>query len=175
MNRAEKQQATDELKENFEKAAALFTTDYRGLTVADITALRFELKKSKTDLKVVKNRLALKAMADAKYDGFKPQFDYMTAVAITYGDAAAAAKALTSFAKDKDALKLKGGYLEGKILSVNDIKALSKLPSKQELLAKLLGTLVAVPTGFVRVLNGVPQKWVFLLEAIRKQKEQGGK
>jgi large subunit ribosomal protein L10 len=100
----------------------------------------------------------------------------MTAVAITYGDAAQAAKSLTAFAKDNDTLKLKAGYLDGKVISLNDIKALSKLPSKQELLGKLLGTLVAVPTGFVRVLNGVPSKWVYLLEAIRRQKEsQGGK
>ncbi|MBN8554040.1 MAG: 50S ribosomal protein L10 [Deltaproteobacteria bacterium] len=174
MNRAEKLESTNELRDNFAKANAIFTADYRGITVADITLLRFELKKSKTDLKVVKNRLALRALDQKDYGNFKSQFDYMTAVALNYGDPAAAAKSLTKFASDNDKLKLKGAFLDGKVISIAEVKALSKLPSKNELLAKLLGTLNAVPTGFVRVLNGVPAKWVYLLQAIKNQKDQKG-
>ena len=174
MNKAEKTQVTEELKDVFGKANAIFVTDYRGLTVAEMTALRFELKKSSTDYRVVKNRLALRAL-DGKDEAFRKYFDHTTAVALSYGDMAASAKALTKFASEKDKLKIKGALVEGKVISLADVKALSKLPSRQELLAKLLGTMVAVPTGFVRVLNGVPAKFVYALDAIRRQKaEKGG-
>lgn len=174
MNRAEKKESVEFLKDAFTKAKGVFAADYRGLTVEEITKLRFELKKSDTDLKVVKNRLALRALEEKDIPEFKKHLDYMTAVALSYKDPTSGAKALTKFAKENDKLKLKGGLVEGKVISLADIKALAQLPSKQELLAKLLGTLVAVPTGFVRVLNGVPAKWVYVLEAIRKQKEEKG-
>lgn len=174
MNRAEKIESANELKDCFDRANGIFVADYRGLPVADITALRFELKKSSTDLRVVKNRIALRALDKPEYtDSFKKSFDHMTAVAVSYGDVSAAAKSLTKFAKENDKLKLKLGWAEGKEVSANGIKALATLPSRPELLAKLLGTLQAVPTGFVRVLNGVPSKWVYLLDAIKRNKEQG--
>jgi large subunit ribosomal protein L10 len=174
VNRAEKVEATNELRDSFGKAKAIFTADFRGITVADVTSLRFELKKSQTDLKVVKNRIALRALDQKDYGTFKSQFDYMTAVALNYGDPSAAAKSLTKFAGGNDKLKIKGAFLDGKVISLAEIKALSTLPSKNELLAKLLGTLNAVPTGFVRVLNGVPAKWVYLLDAIKRDKESKG-
>ncbi len=174
MNRAEKAERTEELRESLGKASGVFLADYRGLTVEEMTALRFELKKSSTDLKVVKNRLALRALdvKDRDFSGLKSHFDQMTAAAFTTGDVAASAKSLTKFAEDHQNLKIKSAWIEGKVISLAEVKALAKLPSKNELLAKLLGTLVAVPTGFVRVLNGVPSKWVYLLEAIRRQKEE---
>lgn len=176
MNRAQKIESAKELSESFGKAKAIYVTDFRGITVEDVTKFRFELKKSNTDLKVVKNRIALRAMEGKNYsDAFKTHFDYMTAIALNYGDPSACAKSLTKYASENDKIKIKGGLVEGKVVSLADIKALSKLPSKNELLAKLLGTLQAVPTGWVRVLNGVPSKWVFLLDAIRRQKaEKGG-
>lgn len=174
MNRAERQQSVVDLKESFTKAKGAFTADFRGLTVEEVTKLRFELKKNDTDLKVVKNRLAIRALEGQDLPEFKKQFDYMTAVAFSWKDPSAGAKALTKFAKDNDKLKIRGGLVEGKVINLNDIKTLANLPSKPELLAKLLGTLMAVPTGFVRVLNGVPSKWVYLLDAMKRQKEQKG-
>lgn len=176
MNRAEKAESINELTTSFKKAKGIFVADYRGLPVADITALRFELKKATTDLKVVKNRIALRALdgTGADYGAFKTSFDHMTAVALSFGDVSASAKAITKFAKENDKLKIRAGYVEGKAVSLADVKALASLPSKNELLAKLLGTLVAVPTGFVRVLNGVPSKWVYLLQALKEKKEKAG-
>ena len=174
MNRAEKTKAEENLRERFKTSSGVFVTDYQGLTVADITALRFELKKTKTDLKVVKNRMALRALNAPEYTtGFKTHFDRMTAIALVDGDVSAAAKAVTKFAKENDKFKIRGGWVEGKEVSVDGIKALSTLPSRPELLAKLLGTWLAVPQGFVRVLNGVPAKWVYVLEAIKQKKSQG--
>lgn len=175
MNRAEKIESAKELSESFSKAKAIYVSDFRGITVEQITKFRFELKKSNTDLKVVKNRVAMRVLNEKNYDGaFKAHFDYMTAVALNYGDPSACAKALTKFASDCDKVKIKGGLVEGKVVNLAQIKALSNLPSRNELLAKLLGTLNAVPTGFVRVLNGVPSKWVYLLDALKRQKEGKG-
>ncbi len=174
MNRAQKKDNVEFLKDAFTKAKGVYTADFRGMTVEDVTKLRFALKKADTDLKVVKNRLALRALEGKEVPEFKKHFDFMTAVALSFKDASAGAKALTQFAKENDKLKVKGGLVEGKVLNLAEIKALASLPSKPELLAKLLGTLVAVPTGFVRVLNGVPSKWVFVLEAIRRQKQEKG-
>ena len=174
MNKAEKIEFVDDLKTSFAKAKGLFAADFRGLTVAEVTSLRFELKKSNSDLKVVKNRLALRAMDTMDASEFKKHFDHMTAVVISHGDVSQGAKAVTKFAKDNNKFKIKAGYVEGKVVSLAEIKALATLPSREELLAKLLGTLVAVPTGFVRVLNGVPSKWVYLIDAIRRQKEEKG-
>lgn len=173
MNRAQKAESVKSLEEAFNKAGGVFVADYRGLRVEEITALRFELKKAKTDLKVVKNRLALRALEGKDCPDFKKHFDHMTAVAFTYSDVVAGAKAITKFAKENDRLKVRGALVEGKVISLEQVKALANMPSKPELLAKLLGTLVAVPTGFVRVLNGVPSKWVYLLQAIKDKKEKG--
>jgi large subunit ribosomal protein L10 len=175
VNRAEKAESIKELTESFKSAKGIFVADYRGLPVADITALRFELKKNQTDLKVVKNRMALRALdASGDYGAFKTNFDHMTAVALSFGDVSASAKAITKFAKENDKLKIRAGYIEGKVISLADVKALASLPSRNELLAKLLGTFVAVPSGFVRVLNGVPSKWVYLLQALKEKKEKAG-
>ena len=173
MNRQEKADSVSDLKTKFGKAKAVIVSDFRGMTVADITTLRFELKKASTDLQVVKNRLAIRALEGhpaASNEAYTKLYDYMSAVAFVYGDPSATAKTLTKFATDHKELQIKGGLVEGRAVSLNDIKALSKLPSRNELIAKLLGTLNAVPTGWVRVLNGIPSKWVYLLEAVRKQK-----
>jgi large subunit ribosomal protein L10 len=175
VNRAEKAESINELKDCFQRAKGVFVADYRGLSVEEITALRFELKKASTDLKVVKNRMALRALDGVgDYSSIKPYFDHMTAVGLTYGDVSSGAKAITKYAKDNQKLKIRAGIVEGRVVSLAEVRALAALPSKNELLAKLLGTLVAVPTGFVRVLNGVPAKWVYLLQAIKEKKEKGG-
>jgi len=175
VNRAEKLESTTELKAAFQKAKGIFVADFRGLPVADITILRFELKKASTDFKVVKNRLALRALeGNESYGAFKGHFDHMTAVALSYGDVSSGAKALTKFAKENEKLRIRGAFVEGKVVSLADVKALASLPSRNELLAKLLGTLVAVPTSFVRVLNGVPSKWVYMLQALKEKKEKDG-
>lgn len=171
MNRAEKIQKADELREVFQKARGIFIADYRGLKVDQLTELRFALKKSGADFKVVKNRIALRAFEPEIAQALEKNFDEMTGVAISYDDVAAGAKALTGFAKSNDKLKLRAGYVEGRVVSISEIKALSELPSREELLAKLLGTLQAVPAGLVRVLNAVPSGWVNVLDSIRRKKE----
>lgn len=173
-NRAQKIEIGEELKKNFESADAILITDFRGIGVMDLTKLRFELKKAGTSYKVVKNRIALRAINADLAEQATAQFDEMTAVAIVNGDMSAAAKVLINFAKTNDKLKIRGGILEGKLLSAADVKAISNLPTKQQLLGQLVGVWAAVPTGFVRVLNAVPAGWVNVLDALRRKKESGG-
>lgn len=171
MNRAEKIKRTEVLKDEFDKASAIFIADYRGIEVNQLTELRKELNKCETKFAIVKNRLALRALSE-KHKGIEEHFDYTTAVALNFGDVASAAKALTNFAKDNEQLKFKGGWVEGKTVSLAELKALATLPSREELLASLMGTLLNVPGGFVRVLNGVPSKFVYLLAALKDKKQQ---
>jgi len=174
MNRAEKIQITEELKDKFGGADAIFISDFRGLKVNELTSLRFELRKVGSEFKVVKNRMAVRALKPELMDQLSPHFDDMTAVTVTRGDVASSAKILTKFAKINENLKLRAGLVEGKVVSLAEIRALSLLPSRQELLAQLLRAWAAVPTGFVRVLNAVPSGWVSVLDALRREKETKG-
>lgn len=173
MKRAQKKVVAEEFQAGVQSSQAVFLTDYRGLTAKQMTELRMALSRAGSRLKVVKNRLALRAFEGEMANHLAPIFDEMTAVALTQEDVAGAAKALTEFAKANEALKIKGGVLEGKLISIAEIKALSSLPSRDELLAQLLAVWAAVPTGFVRVLNALPSGWVNVLDAMRRKKEGG--
>lgn len=177
MKKAEKTKKIEEFTESLEKARAVFISDYKGLKVNDVTTLRLSLRKADTHLKVVKNRLALRAFKNLKtkdLNAIQNHVTEMTAVAMSFGDVVSGAKSLNEFAKDHEQVKLRGGWVEGKIVSLTEIKALAKLPSKKELIGKIVWILAEVPAGFVRVLSAVPAKWVYLLEAIKRQKEQKG-
>jgi len=173
MNRAEKAEFIEELKKDFSEAGAVFVTDYRGLRVDDLTELRKELRKSKTSFRVIKNRLALRALEEGLAKEMAPHFDNTTAIAVSKGDIAASAKALTGFAKTHDQLKIKAGILEGKLISEGQVKELSNLPSRDQLLGQLLSVWNQVPTGFVRVLNAIPNGWVNVLNSFKIKKESG--
>jgi len=172
VNRAEKQIQIDGLTAKFNDAEAAFLTDYRGLDVEKITALRNRLRENNTEFKVVKNTLARIA---AKATGNEALVDHLigpSALALVYGDPAAAAKALVDFAKTEDALEVMGGVLGGAYLDSEALGRLAKLPSKEVMQATLLGTMNAVPGGFVNVLSGVVRSAVQVLNAIKEQKEQ---
>ena len=100
------------------------------------------------------------------------QFVGTTAVAVSYGDPVSPAKILSEFSKDHPELKIRAASLDGKLLSENEITALSKLPSKEVLLSQMLSVMNAVPTGLVQVLSGVPRTFLYALQAIKEQKEQ---
>lgn len=171
LNLTQKKALVEELRGSFQKAAILILTDYQGMTVEQVNDLRRKLKEIDIEYRVVKNTLL--RMASQETD-MAPVGDYCkgpTAVALGYGDPVAVAKVLTEFAKGNEKLNVKAGVMGGKLLDRDKIIALSKLPSREELLAKLLGTMNAVPTSFVRVLNGIPAKLVYALSAIKDQKE----
>lgn len=169
ITRESKEQEISEISERFAKAKAAFLVDFKGLNVEKITKFRKVLRPVQSEMKVVKNTLAIRALND--HQSFKaPLEDKLVgnnAVVFAYEDVSASAKALTAFAKDNEELVVKTGAMDGKVLNESQIKYLATLPGKPELQAKLLGTLQAPSQKFVSLLNQVPSSFVRLLAAYR--------
>lgn len=171
MNRTEKAAQVETLQERFSKSKASILADYRGLTVEQFTKLRQALKKSGGDIKVVKNRLAKRALNQLSIQDLDSYLKGPVAVADSDNDPVAVAKALTDFAKDNEKLEIKVGFMDGKILSLANIKALASLPSREVLLAKMLGSISAPATNLVNVLAAVPRQLVTVINAIKEKKD----
>ena len=171
MNRDEKTAIVQEMSDKFAGAKLAVLADYRGLKVPVFQELRRELKKSNTDVKVVKNTLLRRAVQGTAFEAMDEFLSGTTAVAVAGDDPVAPAKAIVEFSKKNPALEIKTAILEGKLLSADDLVALSKMPSREELLGRFVGVLAAVPTNFVQVLCGVPRKFVYALQAISDQKQ----
>ena len=172
MNREEKASFVEELQGKLSQANLAIVADYKGLKVSAFEELRRELKKSDSEVRVAKNTLLRRAVHGTDLELLTPHLTGATAVTVSYADPVASAKAVTNFVKDHPEFEIRSAVLDGNELSVSDLVALSKLPSKEVLLSQLLSVMQAVPTGFVRVLNGVPQKMVFLLQAVSDSKNQ---
>jgi len=166
-----KQQIAQDLHERFGRAKIVILTDYKGLNVGAITELRRRLRDAGIDYQVVKNTLLERASVDTPAARLKDAFKGPSAIALSYDDPVVPAKVLTQFAKENDKLKIRAGVLNGKAIGEADIKNLANLPSREVLLAQLLGVLHAVPTSLVRVLAAVPGGLVNVLNAIKEQKE----
>ncbi|MDR3570259.1 MAG: 50S ribosomal protein L10 [Syntrophobacteraceae bacterium] len=172
MDRSKKEQVIEELREKLGRASAAILTDYKGLTVAEITGLRDSLAAEKVDYQVVKNTLMRLACRQTASAVLEPVVSGACAVAISYGDPSVTAKIIKKFSKSNEKLKLKAASLGNRLIDADQVLALAELPPREELLAKMLGTLNAVPTGLVRVLSGVPRAFVGVLAAIQRQKEE---
>lgn len=172
MERSKKEQVVAELHEKLERASAAILTDYKGLTVAEITTLRDTLAAEKIEYQVVKNTLMRLAGKGTGVEALEPELKGTCAVAIAFGDPAVPAKIIKKFSKSNEKLKVKAGSLGSRLLNPDQISALAELPPKEELLGKMLGTLNAVPTGLVTVLSGVPRAFVGVLAAIQRQREE---
>lgn len=171
MNRDEKAGKVRELNETFSKAKFAVVADYRGLKVTELEKLRGELRQNNANIQVAKNTLLKLAVEGTEYEGLSESFTGTTAIAFSYDEPVGPAKVLADFAKEFEALEIRTAIMDGKVLSADDVAALAKLPSKDQLLGQLCGVLVAVPTGFVRALNGVSSNLVYALQAIKEQKE----
>lgn len=172
MNREEKASVVADLSSKIDKAQIAIVTDYRGLTVSALEGLRRELKKSNSELRITKNTLLKRAVQGTSFEGLQDSLKGTTALTVSYDDPVAPAKALTDFAEENPQLEIRSAVLDGKVLSADDLKALSNLPSKEVLLAQTLSVMNAVPTSFVRVMNAVPSSIVYTLQAIKDKKEQ---
>lgn len=145
--------------------------DYKGLNVESMTQLRAELRKEGVRLAVVKNTLLGMASEGTDTALLKDFFKGPNAIATCADDPVAPARILVKFAETNSKLEIKAGVMNGKILTVEDIKALAKMPSREVLLAQLLSAMNGVPTALVRVLSGVPRGFMTVLNAIGEQKE----
>ena len=171
LNKSEKKQLVEELHQKFTESKIVILTDYKGLDVDTINALRRKLTESNIEYRVVKNTLLIRASEDTDVALVKDQFKGPTAIALSYDDPVAPAKVLSEFAKENDKLEIKAGVMSGKLLDINAIKSLSALPSREVLLSLVLSTMNGVPTALVRALNNVPEKLLYALQAIKDQKE----
>lgn len=171
MDITEKKRIAEDLRERFEKSTIVILTDYKGLDVASMNALRRKLREANTEYQVAKNSLLVRASEGNDVTLIKDQFKGPSAIALSYDDPVAPAKVLTDFAKENKKFEIKVGVLNGKIVDFNGIKALSSLPSREILLAQVLSTMNAVPTALVTALSDVPRRMVNLIQALKEKKE----
>lgn len=170
LNLTEKKAVVAEVTEQVADAQALIFAEYRGIAVGDMTALRAEARKSGVYLRVLKNTLVRRAVEGSPFTDLT---DKMVGP-LVYGmssDPVAVAKVMNNFAKENDKFVIKAGAMPNQVLDEAGIKALATMPSREELLSKLLGTMQAPIAKFVQTLNEVPTKFVRGLAAVRDQKE----
>jgi large subunit ribosomal protein L10 len=158
-----------ELKERFAGVQTAVLTEYRGLTVRQLSDLRKQLKGASAEYKVVKNRLARIAIKDSALDGLGKHLTGPTGVAYTRHDPVSVAKALQAFVKNNPALTIKVGVVEGKVLEPAALKSLADLPSKEALRAQLVGALQGPMSQLVSLLTAVQGGLVRVIEARSKQ------
>lgn len=170
MNRNEKAQAISEASEGIGKATNAFLISFKGITVPQVTELRKQVRETGSSYVVVKNTLALIGVKDSPLTKLSEQFKGETAVAYNASDAVALAKALTKFAKDVPAVQFKGAMLGGQIVPTAEIQNIANLPSREELIAKLLYLMQHPIRGLAVVLNGTMRNFAVVLDQIAKQK-----
>lgn len=169
MPNAENTESVAELKERFAGVQTAVLTEYRGLTVRQLSDLRKQLKGASAEYKVVKNRLARIAIKDSALDGLGKHLTGPTGVAYTRHDPVSVAKALQAFVKNNPALTIKVGVVEGKVLEPSALKSLADLPSKEALRAQLVGALQGPMSKLVTLLAAVQGELVRVIEARSQQ------
>jgi|694.fasta_scaffold110139_3 large subunit ribosomal protein L10 len=173
MDRKSKEALREVAEGRFGKAAAAVIAEYRGLTVASLTQLRKELRKVNAEFRIVKNRVAKKAVL-GKAENAKELADSLKGpigIAFLYGDAAAGAKTLSEFEKSNELFKITAGVMDTKKLSSKDVRAIASLPSKEVLLGQIVGLLVSPHRGLLGVVNAVPRSLVQVINQIKEKKQ----
>lgn len=173
MNREEKASMISDLSGGVGKATNAFLIDFKGITVPQVTELRKQVRETNSSYIVVKNTLALIAVKDSPLQGLENAFTGPTAVAYNATDAVALAKALTKFAKDVPTVQFKGALLNGQVVPASEIQNIANLPSREELVAKLLYLMQHPIRGLAVVLNGTIRNFAVVLDQIAKQKGGG--
>ena len=157
----QKKEEVSKLAESMKDAKLILLTDYRGINVADVTNLRKDLRNLNAEYRVIKNNITKRALAECKIEGLDEKLEGPTAVIMTNEDYLEATKVIYKFSKDNEYYKIKGGVIEGKVMTTEEIITLAKLPSRQDLLSMLAGGLLANIS-----------KLAVALEQVRLQKEQ---
>jgi large subunit ribosomal protein L10 len=170
VKRSEKAILIDKIKAQAALASIAVVTDFKGMSVEELTRLRVKLREVGGGYMVVKNTLARIAFTDGAHDSIKDKFKENCAVALGYDDPVPVAKALSEFARTSKIFAIRHGSLHGKVLSAAQVEDLARLPSREVLLAGLLGTMNAVPAGFVSLLANVPRGLLNVLKALEEKK-----
>ena len=152
---AQKEREVEELAAKIKEAKIVLLTDYRGISVEDVTTLRADLRKNDSEYKVIKNNITRRALDKCGYEGLDELLVGPTAVVMNNEDYLEAAKTIYNFSKDNDFYKIKGGIIEGKVMSAEEIITLAKLPSKETLIGMLAGALLGNISKLAVALNEV--------------------
>ena len=153
-----KKEEVSKLADKMKNAKLILLTDYRGINVDDVTKLRTDLRNVKTEYKVIKNNITRRALEECQVEGLEEKLEGPTAVIMTDEDYLNAIKVIYNFSKKNDYYKIKGGVVEGKVMTAEEITTLAKLPSRQDLLSMLAGALLANISKFAVVLEQVKAK-----------------
>ncbi len=172
-SRQEKARMLEDIRGKFSGAQTAVLADYRGLTVAEVSELRRRLKEKGVDFVVVKNTLAWIAAKEMGLDGLRPFLEGPTAIAFGMEDPAAAAKGVLDFIEDKKKMTVKAGVLDGKVIDLEAVKALAKLPSRAELLARVLGCLQGPLAGLASCLQAPLRGFTTAVDAVREKRAGG--
>jgi large subunit ribosomal protein L10 len=173
MNREQKSAAIAEIASHIDESQAIFAVDYRGITVAEVAELRAKLRDADATFKVVKNSLTERAADQVGAEQLKEYLSGPTALTFVRGDAAVAAKAVADYARATQLLPFKGGMMDGATIDVDQIRALSKLPSREVLYGQLVGVVASPIGGLVRSLGGLLSGLAVALGQVREKKESG--
>ena len=171
LNLDDKKAVVAEVSEKVAKAQSIVLAEYRGLEVGDMTALRAKARSSGVYLRVLKNTLARRAVTGTPFESLSEHMVGPLAYGIS-PDPVAAAKVLNEFAKANDKFVIKAGAMPGQVMTSKQVATLATMPSREELLAKLMGTMQAPVVKFAQTLNEVPGKFVRTVAALRDQKEK---
>jgi large subunit ribosomal protein L10 len=161
-----------EIKDKFGRAKSAVLIDYRGLTVEEVTNLRNTFRQQGVDYKVYKNTLIDRALGEMQIKGLESYLNGPTAVAFGYTDPVAPAKIIDEAIKKLKKTQIKAGFVEGKVFDAGAIQELANLPSREVLVARVLGTLQAPVTGLVSVLGGTLRSVLYALNAVKEHKEK---
>ena len=170
-SKAQKQKNLESLTEQFQKAETAMVVGFQGMTVAKDQELRNQLREAGVSYEVVKNTLARKAAAGTPLEAAVDQFKGVTAVALSGGDPVGLSKAISKFSKaNPDIFSFKVGIVEGKVVALRDVEAIASLPSKEELISKVLFLLNCQAQRLVTVLSAVPRNLAVVVKQIGEQK-----
>jgi large subunit ribosomal protein L10 len=169
--RAEKAAVVAEVRDKFAASNAVIVSEYRGLTVGALAKLRRTLRPLGAEYKVYKNTLVKIAARDGSMSAVEGMVGGPVAITFINGEVSAVAKAMREFAKENEALKLKGGVVDGKAVDVKGLRALADLPSREVMLAKLAGLLKAPMANTAYMLSALPRKAAYGLKALVEQEE----
>ena len=168
--KAFKNEKIEYFKKQFEQAKVAIVTDYRGLSVDEITQLRRALQKENSDFTVTKNTLCKIASKGTNFEAIESLMQGPNAIAFGFGDEVSAAKVVAKFIKENKKGEIIGGVMEGNLLNANEAKKLANMPSREELYAKMLGSINSPASGIVYSVNGVMSALVRAIDAVAKQK-----
>lgn len=170
----QKSQQLKELSEKFTASKAVLLTEYKGLTVAEVSVLRQQIREAGGEYKVFKNTLSSIASKGTSAEAAQDLFVGPTGIAFGYDDAVAVAKKVLEFASKNEKLKVKSGIIDGKLCSAAELKAISTLPSKPVLLSMLAGAMQAPASKLAAALNATVAQFAYALEAVKNKKAESG-